>query len=98
VQTTRHLRRTYTKTRSQQAWHQFCQQRNLKGRILQKAKEQHYREKMSSLTTDIAWNTFRWAKAFYKGPQLNTLPTLKKGQITAISLAEKTRLLQEEAF
>lgn len=98
VHKTKHLRRVYTRTHTEQAWRDFCQQRNLKGKILQKSKQSYYRNKVQNLTRDTAWSALKWSKAYQKGPRLNSLPTLPKGQYRATTLAEKTRLLQEEAF
>ena len=95
VKITRYMRRQYTREPTEQNWQLFTRQRNRKGKILSRAKRDYYRDRLRE-TQECPWNLFKWAKTQKREPI--SLPTLRKGGITAISATEKSQLLRAEAF
>ena len=76
VKEARYLRRLYTRDPTEDNWSSFTRQRNLKGKILSKAKQAYYRDTLKKASKGDFWKPYKRAKTYLKSSG-NALPTLK---------------------
>ena len=99
VRETRKLRRVYSSRPTAQNWENFKNQRNAKGKTLNKAKRAFYREKVKEIAQKSPWSLYKWAKKQEKGNIQSFIPTLKAPEgYLAISIEDKATLLRKTAF
>ena len=86
VHRTRSARRTYTKRHTQEAWEEYVSIKNRKGKVIAKAKRDHFRERMrvAGESQEAFWKTAKWATQRVKGIKgFATIPTLRRDVIIA---------------
>jgi hypothetical protein len=94
---TRYLRRQYTHNPTEDNWSSFVSQRNLKGKIISKAKQAFYREYLNKTHKDGLWRPYKQAKRANIASS-STLPTLIDREVIATTIEEKANLLRNTAF
>src|SRR6201996_3284920 len=98
VRLTRRLRRIYTSFPSEVNWLEFTKQRNLKGKILSKAKRSYYQAFLAKVGPKDFWKPYKQAKRYNSAIQ-TAIPTLKglDGQ-EITDLKDKANFLRDSAF
>jgi hypothetical protein len=97
VRLTRQARNLYTRTQSQEAWEAYLRYKNLKGKVIKRAKSAAFRrhiEKASQTQAGI-WRTARWAAQRAKGlKQVISIPTLIRNAHETHTPREKAEILK----
>jgi len=101
VKTTRHLRRVYTRERTEEAWEAYTKEKNRKGKVLAKARRTDFRQAMRKAgeKPEGIWGIVKWARQRSQGKTRQvTIPTLKRDARVAQDIRSKAELLRDTHF
>ena len=101
VHQTRRLRRVFTRTQTEEAWQEYLQAKNRKGKVIAKAKRTDFRERMRDAgeAQGALWHTARWARQRAEGKATQiAIPTLRQGTEEAPDPRSKAEMLKRTHF
>jgi hypothetical protein len=101
VRLTRYIRNFYIRTQSQEAWEEYLRCKNLKGKVIARAKTAGFRRHVekASQTQAGLWRTAQWAAQRAKGlKQVVSIPTLTRDVHKAHTSREKAEMLKQAHF